>query len=376
MITSVLIKCQIKNISIVDTKMKRNMKHYIWFSLICLLLLPGCYDEDALAPSWADKNWKDSLEMEYSLVKEYYEKYGVGLLTRFDLNRDLLYNMTTSTIQSNSWNTLRVDRMERTTEIDSALQFLDETLLQYFTDEDFIRDYFPRRILVGRDVFLSNSTNSICAVCMESDARASSNGINSLHSIFSRISFAVSCKLNTIYYSEENYNNFKMDNLYMFISYLFEHNDLYSLFGTDFYLPSMENCYGRPLTGDESSWLGLGVYVEEGGSPDDRYTDKYWYWNKGFVSTKWLHPIPEVGVNRDMIELKSQYGITEQYVFPNKQREVRTLINQLLFVSREVWDSYPEVVKKRFALLMAKFDEWGIDIRAVNPVIADVFPRN
>lgn len=265
MIMSVLIKCQTKNTSIVDTKMKRNMKHYIWFSLICLL--PGCYDEDALAPSWADKNWKDSLEMEYPLVKEYYEKYEVGLLTRFDLNRDLLYNMTISTIQSNSWNTLRVDRMERPTEIDSALQFLDATLLQYFTDEDFIRDYFPRRILVGRDVFLSNSTNSICTVCMESDARASSNGINSLHSIFSRISFAVSCKLNTIYYSEENYNNFKMDNLYMFISYLFEHNDLYSFFGTDFYLPSMENCYGRPLTGDESSWLGLGVYVEEGGSP-------------------------------------------------------------------------------------------------------------
>ena len=138
----------------------------------------------------------------------------------------------------------------------------------------------------------------------------------------------------------------------------------------------MENCYGRPLTGDENSWLGLGVYVEEGGSPTDRYTDKYWYWNKGFVSTKWLHPIPEVGVNQGMIELQGQWGITEQYMFPTKEREVRTLINQLLFVTRDVWDSYPETVKKRFALLMAKFDEWGINIRAINPVIADVFPRN
>lgn len=24
------------------------MKNYIWFGLICLLLLPGCYDETAL----------------------------------------------------------------------------------------------------------------------------------------------------------------------------------------------------------------------------------------------------------------------------------------------------------------------------------------
>ena len=125
------------------------MKNYIWFGLICLLLLPGCYDEAALTPSGADKDWADSLELEYPLVKEYYEKYGVGLLTRYDLNRDLLYNMTTSNIQSGSWNTLRVDRMERTTEVDSALAFLDNTLLQYFTDEDFIRTYFPTRILVG-----------------------------------------------------------------------------------------------------------------------------------------------------------------------------------------------------------------------------------
>ena len=351
------------------------MKNYIWLSLIYLFLLPACYDEDTLTPSLADKNWKDSLEMEYPLVKTYYEKYGVGLLTRFDLNRDLLYNMTTSTIQTNSWNTLRVDPLERTTEKDSALAFLDKTLLQYFTNEEFIREYFPRRILLGQDVFLDNQRNTICPVCMESDARASSNGINSLHSIFSRISFAVSCKLNTIYYNEENYNNFKMDNLYMFICYLFEHNDFYRLFGPDFYLPSMENCYGRPLTGDENSWLGLGVYVEEGGSPADQYTSKYWYWNKGFVSTQYLHPILTVGVNQDMIELQASYGITEQYKFPDKEREVRTLVNQLLFVSREVWDSYPEVVKGRFGLLMEKFDEWGIDIRAVNPVIADVFPR-
>lgn len=194
-----------------------------------------------LTPSGADKDWADSLELEYPLVKEYYEKYGVGLLTRYDLNRDLLYNMTTSNIQSGSWNTLRVDRMERTTEVDSALAFLDNTLLQYFTDEDFIRTYFPTRILVGREVFLDNSRNSVCPICLESDARVSSSGINSLHSIFSRISFAVSCKLNTIYFSDENYYNYKMDNLYMFICYLFERNDLYSLFGTDFYLPSMEN---------------------------------------------------------------------------------------------------------------------------------------
>lgn len=34
------------------------MKNYIWFGLICLLLLPGCYDETALTPSGADKDWR------------------------------------------------------------------------------------------------------------------------------------------------------------------------------------------------------------------------------------------------------------------------------------------------------------------------------
>lgn len=353
------------------------MKNTVWISFICLLLLWGCNKEDGLTPSMADTNWADSLDLTQPTVKEYYEKYGVGLLTRYNLTTDLLYNMTTSTIQENSWNTLQVPRLERSSEIDSAFNFLQETLLQYFTNDDFIREYFPKRILLGREVFLANSSNSICSVCKESDARVSETAINSLHSVFSPISFAFSCKLDAIYYSEENYYNYKMDNLYMFICYLFEHNDLYDIFGQDFYLPEMENCYGRPLTGDESSWLGLGVYVEEGGSPDDQYTSKYWYWNHGFVSTQFCVPVmttPEG--EEDMIRLKTWAdGISDQDVFPDKERDVRNLINQMLFVTQEVYDSYPDVIKNRFSIMMKKFDEWGIDIRSINPTMKQAFPN-
>ena len=354
------------------------MKNKIWIILAAAcLILSGCNKEEDLTPSLADMNYADSLDLTNPLVKEYYEKYKVGLLTRFNLTTDLLYNMTTSDIQEEQWNTLQVSKLERLTEIDSAYQFVNETLLQYFTDDEFKKKYFPKRILLGREVFLANSYNNICTLCTESDARVSEQAINSLHSVFSPISFALSCKLDAIYYSEENYNGYKMDNLYMFICYLFEHNNLYDELEKDFYPIEMENCYGRPLTGDESSWLGLGVYVEEGGSPDDQYTSKYWYWNHGFVSTRNCIPVmttPEG--EEDVIRLKTWAdGISDKDVFPDRNRDVRNVINQMLFVTQEVFDSYPAIIKDRFSIIMNKFDEWGIDIRSINPTMEHAFPR-
>lgn len=352
------------------------MKNYILIGLLFGLFFIGCHQEDDLTPSFADKSWVDSLDLNNPRVKNYYEKYGFGLLTKFDIVRDLRYSMSTTTTQ-NYWNKLLAKKMDRTTEIDSAITFFNESLFQYFTNEEFVRDYFPKRILLTRELILDHFFNEIRVECKESDARVNANGNNSLHSIFNKSSFAFSVKLGTIYYNEANYNDYKMDNLYMFIVYLFEMNDLYDAFGSDFYLSELARCYGREMTGPGGGWLNLpvGIYVEDGGSLNDLYADKYWYWNKGFVSTAFLNPVEKMGVNAGKIQIKSQNGITSEYVFPDKKWEVRTLINQLLFVTPEVWDSYPEVVKNRFTILMGKFDEWGIDIRSINPVIKNVYPR-
>lgn len=347
------------------------MNKYIFLFLLIFPVFIGCDDDDDLTPSLQEIDWVDSLDMNNPKVKAYYEKYGVGLLTRFDTIRDIRYNI------NSYWNRLKLTKLERTTEIDSAITYWEEAFFQYFTNDDFIKEYFPRKIILAREVYMDyNSNNTYCPVCEESDARVGSYAVNSLHSIYSKGAFAFSVKMNTIYYNEENYNNYKLDNLYIFLANIFELHNLYDVFGADFYLASMEKCYGRRFSGEKSVWEGeMGVYVEEGGSPDDLYVDKYWYWNRGFVSTAVVNPVVKTGKYKDMVTLRSENGITGLYKFPDKQREVRTLINQMLFVTQEVWDSYPEIVKNRIAILMKKFDEWGIDIRSINPVMEYAFPR-
>lgn len=352
------------------------MKKTILICFLLCLFLAGCDKEDALAPSLMENDWADSLDLSNPAVKKYYEKYGIGLLTKFDLNRDLRYNMSTITVQK-YWDKLLVTKLEQPEDIAEAITFFEESFFRYFTNEAFIRACFPKRLLLTKELILNDNWNEICKTCEESDSRVGEDAINSLHSIYSRSSFAFSVKLETIHYNEESYYNYKMDNFYLFLAYLFEINNFYDLFGPDFYLAEMQPVYGRLFSGIAIPEYGVfaGVYVEEGGSPDDNYTDKYWYWNKGFVSTKYLNPIIAAGEYKGMVQLRKG-AVTSGYAFPDKQREVRSLLNQLLFMTAEVWDSYPDVVKKRFAILMEKMDEWGIDVRQLNPAVSYAFPRD
>lgn len=337
--------------------------------LFVIFIAAGCDHEDQLAPTLKEKDWSDSLDMSVPMVKECYEKYGFGLLTKFDVTRDVAYNI------DSYWQELMISRMDRTTEIDSAFTFFQESFLQYFTKDEFIKKYFPRKIILTREVFLNKTSNPYCTQCMESDARVSATAVNSLHSIFSKGSFVFSAKLDAIYYSEKNYQDYKLDNLYLFLSYLFEINDFYNVFGIDFYLSDMASYYGRHFSGGATIYTGNkpGVYVEEGGAVTDQTTSVSWYWNKGFVSTAYLNPVNAQG----KIQLRDQSidGNFAAYAFPQKEREVRTLINQMIFMSQSIWNKYPTVVKNRIAILMKQFDEWGIDIRAINPVMESAFPR-
>lgn len=332
------------------------MKQYrLYIGIALMLLLWGCDKEDQLTPSLMETDWVEKLDMDNPMVKDFYDHYGVGLMTQYDLNKDLRYNMASATVQEKQWGNLLAPSLERTTEIDSAFTFLQTTLLQYFTNAEFIRDHFPRKILLARELVLDYSDNAICEECKESDKLVSFLGNNSLHSIYSKSSFAFSVKLATIYYNTTNLYAYKMDNLYLFLSCLFRINDLYDELGSDFYLPGMKNYYSRKLKE---------VYVEEGNSETAVNADIQWYWEKGFVSNLYLNN--PTTANKILLD----------NTFPDRERDVRMCINQLLFVSSKVWNQYPDAVKERLTVLVHKFDEWGIDIRLINPVIGDMIPRN
>lgn len=347
------------------------MKRYITILMAAAVALCGCAKEERPTPSLQETDWSKDLDMSNPTVKSFYEECGVGILTDFDPSRDMLFNL------DSYWKYLSLEKFEDAEQTARAFEFLNESFLVYFTNKEFIRENFPRKILLAREVFLDYSNhNPYCPATEESDARVGDYARNSLHSIYGKGSFAFSVKLETIYFSQANYNNYMRDNLYLFIANLFERNNLYAEFGPDFYLPVMERYYGREFSGLAGTMNNNkpGVWVEEGGSAEDEYADKYWYWNKGFVSTTSLNPVVTYGAYMDMIRLRSG-EVTSSYKFPNREREARAMINQLIFMSQQVWDSYPDIVKGRFRVLVDKFDQWGIDIRRINPTIESVFPR-
>ncbi|MDL2320510.1 hypothetical protein LJC45_05200 [Alistipes sp. OttesenSCG-928-B03] len=342
------------------------MKKNIYIYLLAAFALAGCQKEDTPAPSLADNNWADNLNMNNPRVRECYEKYGFGLLTEFDEKTDMLSNL------DSYWDEVRLTKLGED-EVAGAIAFFDETLLKYFTNAAFIKECFPRRILLTREVFFASSeTNYLCPATTESDLRASALGNNVLHSMYSNIAFAFSIDMEKIN-TGDNRRGYELDNLYIFIAQLFERNDLYGTLGADFYLSEMAPYYSRDFmgVGDPDRGIPPGVWVEEGGSPTTRYASQYWYWNKGFVSTEnlnWADP------RYLEIDLQTYSGVT--YSFPSRIREVRTVINQMIYVTEEVYNSYPDIVKGRFAAMMEKFDAWGIDIRSVNPAMEAAFPRN
>lgn len=340
------------------------MKKY----LICLattLTLAACEKEKALTPSLSEQDWSSDLDMTNPTVKSLWQDYRVGVLTNWNPSRDLLFNL------QGYWNNLELTKFEEQAQIDEAFTFLNESLLSYFTNKEFVKECFPRKILLCGEVFLNATTNNLCPQTCESDWRVSEYGNNSLHSIFNEATFAMSVKLSTINFSAENRNNYMRDNMYLFLAFLFERNNLYDELGSDFYITGMEDCYGRRMSGDAAMNNGEpGVWVAEGGALDTELVPMSWYLNKGFVPTKYLNaPID------GQIRIKNGSD-TRSYRFPDRKREVLTMINQLIAMSQTDWDQYPAIVQNRFAALVTRFDEWGIDIRSLNPAIEYVLPKN
>lgn len=342
------------------------MKISVPILFFLMSLLGACEKEDQLTPSMLDVDWMDSLDLGNPIVKDCYDNYRVGLLTRFDLNRDLRYNMSTTEVQK-SWENLLPEKLERSSEIDSALTFFQESLLPYFKNDDFIRKYFPRKILFTRKLELKMKQNTICAACNESENNVY-EGVGALHSIYSKSSFAFSVNLKEIYFSTNAMEAYKTDNLYIFLCKIFDQHDLYSQLGSDFNLSGLKNYYGKNL---------FDVFVnEDNGDKKATYTDVQWYWGKGFVSTSAMNAPATSGQQSGKIQINDQFGESYHYKFPDRTMDARMYINQLIFVDRATYETYPEIVKDRFRALMDKFDQWGIDIRAINPVLSELFPEN
>ncbi len=273
----------------------------------------GCEEEDKLSASNLDVNRVDTLlDWSNPVVKRYYEDYGVALMTDFDDNLDLKFNMNESW-ENNFWTKMEVGRMERKSECDSAIAVLDTAILCYFKDEleyqgtvyhsDFKKKYFPNKILITN--LLETSTN-ISSLIMQTVNRPSATGIGSSFCQSNNNAIVINLESNMLNTSPEKFNQVTKAILYVMIIYAFEKYDLYSLVPDAFYEFS-KPYYGKKIRDIQA----------ENGEDERAINRDEWVRNYNMIVTS-VQPSDNM------------FGFLSMVTIPDSRKDIRMCIDHLI----------------------------------------------
>lgn len=129
-------------------------KYILLFALFISILLPGCYNEDAIhAEEDTYKRVYDTTSTDpvFKFVSQYYYKYGKLFIMDPD-SSDYLFNFQTKHL-------LSLTAPEQSQEhLSEALDFLKKMFLNGY-DEKIIKDYFPYKILLADTIRYTGNSN-------------------------------------------------------------------------------------------------------------------------------------------------------------------------------------------------------------------------
>lgn len=336
---------------------------------ISALLLAGCGEESYdLTPTNKEVNWADQIDMTNPTSRAVYQSYGLGLITDFDVTRDVLYHV-------NYKLGISIDKFAEKQDKDDAIDYAKTNLFDYFTNDAFIRSYFPKKFYLARTVNVTATDNDYCPVAREGKWRIGEFYLyNTIHSMYMFSNFLMTVDLATINGSAIAAESYQKDNLFILWGYMIDNHDLDKLLGEDFYTPQIERYYGR-MFNENTEYGRSGVWNDEGGSWADVFVAASWYYNKGFISTANINRVQTVGGQR-MLWLRQENGVNYYMRFPyDRKEDLRQYIDVMMYLDRATWNLYPDIVKKRFKALVDKFDEWGYDFRRLNTMWNDVYPK-
>lgn len=340
-------------------------------ALLCclyLFLCVGCNKEDDLTPSAKDKDRiVNLLDMSKPLVAEYYDKYGVAILTDFDDNIDLRFTLSTYWVQR-SWAAVEINHVERETEIDSILNILENDILscfyegeldymglgKYFFHSDFAfrEKYFPNKILLCNNLVSNFGFNT--GTFLESVNRLSESGKGIMHCLENENGIIFNMNLKTMLASEENFQRFRKDMLYCLICSAMNKYDLHEKLPDEFFKASSDY-YGRQL----------GEVLKEQGEPEEPIIRLEYLFNYSFICTS-TYPGPNPGI------------MTNIY-FPDKARDCRIFLDHLMTTETievaldesgsivahlPMW-TVSKDLKRKMWYFGRTLLEWGIDVSKI-----------
>lgn len=329
-----------------------------------ILLLPviflfcwACEKEDALTPTPIESNRiEDSLDFSYPLVKEYYEKYGVAIMNRFDENEDLKFNFY-SYNPIRSWYGIEISKISRKTELDSVMEILENDILSCFKDEfewngtvyrsDFRKKYFPNKILVVNG--LISTFDFYNDIASESVNRVSSDLMGALHCLVNDNAMIMNLDLKTMLSSEENFQRFRKDILYVLITSAITKHKLYEQVPAGFY-DFCAGMYGRPLED----------VMEENGEEPLEYISRVGYIDYGILCNS-------------VFPIEGQNGFATALNLPGKERDFRVFVDQLISpqgvalgsIEPHAYKTTLVTTQKMWYVAHALLN-WGIDVKLLN----------
>ncbi len=225
---------------------------------VCCMLLLGLTsscdrDSDPSASGLDTERLKDSLALNYPLVREYYENRGVAILHRFDEIVDLKFDFHNA-YTAKFWDGLSVGKITGTTELDSVMHILENDILSCFKtgftfdgqtySSDFVKNYFPPKIILTDN--LVSTWGASLSIPTESVNRTSETLQGTLHGTINNNAVVMNLNPKVMCSSEANFQRFRKDILYFTIAYLIDKHNLYDRISDRFYAYSRE-FYGKEI---------------------------------------------------------------------------------------------------------------------------------
>lgn len=336
----------------------------LWVFLGVLLWgIVSCDKEKDLKPSGLDtERLRDSLDWEYPLVREYYEKYDVAILRRFDEVLDLKFDFHDKDSRK-FWDGLILSRIVRKTEMDSVMDILENSILSCFKDEfewngkvyraEFVKKYFPTKIVLVNN--LVSEWGASKSFPTESVNAASESLQGTIHGAINDNGVVMSLDTRVMYSSPENFRRYRNDILYFLLAFIVDKYDLYDEVPERFYQFS-EAYYGKEIA----------VLLEEAGNIVDEVTG-------------------DTVQSVSKAEYVRNYGVISNSVYPvagvreiatfrevaDRERDFRLYLDQL--ITPEILNGEEQPVWKMTAVTRQKM--WyvghtllnlGIDVRVLN----------
>lgn len=364
--------------------MKKNVLIYL---AIVALGFTSCNNETDPVASFADEDRVlTQIDLTDPTVNDLYNDYNMGLLFKYDSNKDFAYTASSAT-QANIWGAVEIPQISTLYETtppsnystleeyqNAASLFLNDRVFKYFLKDTRIASLMPYKALVSYTINTNSSVSGDASqVLIESENRFTTSATKSaLRTIYNENSIIFAVDFSNLT-SSTNISKFSKDNFYILLCRIMGMHNLYDEIPAAFFGDRAEY-YDTPM---KDTFL---VEYKLDDTATVQVIPKDWVYSKGFVDAQYFYG-GSTGL-RTIYQSKDYAGntitrITHPKAFApgydflsDKKTDVRSYLNEMIFRTSSEIQAFPSNIKDNMKILLDFYTNLGIDMLAVNPALS------